>query len=120
MLAEAVEEIAQGVFSPDDPGRFARLTSALRYHDYYMVTADFASYYETQRRLDALWRQPASWARSCVLNIAGMGWFSSDRAIGEYARTIWHASAGRNEAAPHPSLAELDASSAARPTSESR
>jgi len=91
MLAEAVEEIAQGVFSPDDPGRFARLTSALRYHDYYMVTTDFASYYETQRRLDALWRQPASWARSCILNIAGMGWFSSDRAIGEYARTIWNA-----------------------------
>src|SRR5262247_1819375 len=37
-LAEAIEAIEAGVFSPDDANRFAALTNALRHSDYYMVT----------------------------------------------------------------------------------
>jgi starch phosphorylase len=91
MLADTIEEIGRGAFSPDDPHRFAPLVHALRQHDTYMVAADFMSYFETQRRIDALWRQPHDWARRAIVNIAGMGWFSSDRAIREYAEDIWNA-----------------------------
>jgi glycogen phosphorylase len=90
-LAQAIDAIASGVFSPGDPQRFDRLTHALRRTDDYMVTADFADFFATQRRIDALYRQKEPWAKACIMNIAGMGWFSSDRAIHTYAKEIWHA-----------------------------
>ena len=90
-LAQAIDAIASGVFSPGDPQRFDRLTHALRRTDDYMVTADFADFFATQRRIDALYRQKEPWAKACIMNIAGMGWFSSDRAIRTYADAIWHA-----------------------------
>ena len=91
MLAEVLEMIETGVFSPGEPGRFAMLTESLRQRDHYMIAADFGSYWAAQRRTDALWRQPDAWARTCIRNIAGMAWFSADRAIKEYARSVWNA-----------------------------
>ena len=54
-----------------------------------MVAADFDSYWQTQRDIDALWRRPRDWWRMSILNTARMGWFSSDRTIREYADDIW-------------------------------
>jgi glycogen phosphorylase len=90
-LAHAIDAIASGVFSPGDPQRFDRLTHALCRADDYMVTVDFADFFATQRRVDALYRQRELWAKACIMNIAGTGWFSSDRAIRTYAEEIWHA-----------------------------
>jgi len=90
-LSEVLDMIETGVFSPGEPHRFALLTENLRHGDHYMVVADFDSYWEAQRKIDALWRNPDDWARACVRNIAGMGWFSADRAINDYARSVWHA-----------------------------
>ena len=64
--------------------------NGLRHHDHYMVTADFDDYFATQRRIDKLWLSSSDWTRMCIMNIAHMAWFSSDRAIGEYAQDIWH------------------------------
>src|SRR5438552_1982444 len=88
-LSEVVDAVAKGCFSPEDPHRFAGLVNVLRYSDPYMVAADFDAYREVQRDIDELWRSPRKWRRAALLNIAGMGWFSSDRAIAEYARDIW-------------------------------
>lgn len=88
-LAEVIEQIAEGVFSPDDPGRFAPLVENLRSHDYFLVAADFAAYFEVQRRIDTAWRDRDAWIRSAVLNVAHMGPFSSDRTIRGYARDVW-------------------------------
>jgi len=74
----------------DSPHRFDTLVDTLRYADHYMIAADFADYCATQARVDALWGMPAEWNRTVALNIAGMAWFSSDRAIAEYAEDIWH------------------------------
>jgi starch phosphorylase len=79
------------VFSPDDRKRYRPLVDALRHHDFFMVCADFESYRATQRAVADLWRDPAQWWRRAILNTAGMGWFSSDRAILDYAREIWRA-----------------------------
>ena len=72
-----------------DLHRFAGLTSMLKYSDPYMVAADFDAYREAQRRVDELWQSPAKWCRAALLNIAGMSWFSADRAIAQYAEEIW-------------------------------
>src|SRR5206468_1003365 len=91
--AELSEQISTagmeaGAVSPGEPHRFVRLTQALRHADDYLVTADFEDYLNTQRRIDALFQRHADWAKACVMNIAGMGWFSSDRAIRGYAEAI--------------------------------
>jgi starch phosphorylase len=91
MLAEVLESIGAGVFSPDARNRYAGLTNALRHHDHFMVSADFDDYRYAQNAVAALWRDPVEWWEKSILNTARMGWFSSDRAIGEYARGIWRA-----------------------------
>jgi starch phosphorylase len=58
--------------------------------DYYQLLADYRSYVDTQDKVDELYKQPDEWTRRCVMNIASMGYFSSDRTIQEYADDIWH------------------------------
>ncbi|WP_240046627.1 glycogen/starch/alpha-glucan phosphorylase [Paracraurococcus ruber] len=94
-LGEVLEAVEGGVFSPDDRGRYRDLMGSIRGHDYFMVGADFDSYFEAQRRADARWADPTAWWRSAVLNTAQVGWFSSDRTIAEYAEEIWRVPLGR-------------------------
>ncbi|WP_210324438.1 glycogen/starch/alpha-glucan phosphorylase [Chelatococcus reniformis] len=90
-LARVIEALKAGEFSPDDKQRFAPLLDAILGADPFMVCADFDSYWEAQRRVDALWADPAAWWRVSILNTAHMGWFSSDRTIREYCAEIWGA-----------------------------
>ncbi len=89
MLAELLNAVESGVYSAREPDRFAAITDAVRHHDWFMVAGDFNSYYDAQRRVAALWREPAAWWRTSLINTASMGWFSSDRAIREYATELW-------------------------------
>jgi starch phosphorylase len=89
-LARAINAIGAGEFSPGEPGRFESIVHALRHLDHYMVSADFDSYYQCQRGIDARWQVVPAWMRASILNVARMPWFSSDRAIREYAADIWH------------------------------
>ncbi len=88
-LARALEQIAAGAFSGGDGGCFAGLVENLRHHDYFTVCADFDSYAEAQRRVDAAYADPKGWIRMAVLNTARSGWFSSDRTIRGYMADIW-------------------------------
>lgn len=88
-LADVLEAIGSGVFSPDDHGRYRDLVESVRGDDWFMVAADFEAYLAAQQRAAALYRDPAAWRRAAVLNTAAMGWFSADRAIAEYASGIW-------------------------------
>jgi len=90
VLANVLEGIGSGAFSNDDATRYHGLVHDLRHHDYFMVTADFDSYQRAQAAVDERWRNPADWWASAIVNTARMGWFSSDRAIREYADEIWH------------------------------
>jgi starch phosphorylase len=88
-LRQAVEAIASGVFSPDDPDRYKGLIAGLYDHDWFMVAADFDAYHAAQRGVDARWRNEGDWNAAAIRNVARVGWFSSDRTISEYARQIW-------------------------------
>ncbi len=88
-LSEVLLAIRDGAFSADDPGRYTALIDGLKWHDTFMVCADFEAYWQAQLDVEARWRDPDSWWRSAVLNTARTGWFSSDRTIREYAEEIW-------------------------------
>lgn len=88
-LRQAISAIASGVFSPDDPDRYAGLMGGLYDSDWFLVAADFDSYHSAQRAIDARWEDQTAWRVSAIRNIANVGWFSSDRTIREYARDIW-------------------------------
>ncbi len=90
VLQQVLDSMGSGVFSPNEPGRFAELVQELTHHDHFLVTADFDSYAATQRRVADRWRDRAAWWKASALNTARVGFFSSDRAVGEYARDIWH------------------------------
>jgi starch phosphorylase len=88
-LAGVIEAIESSVLWATEDNQFAPLTNGLRHQDYYMVAADFDDYFSTHRRLEQRWMSSSDWTRACIMNIAHMGWFSSDRAISEYSRDIW-------------------------------
>jgi starch phosphorylase len=88
-LRQAIDMIGNGSFLPGDPGLFKPLIDSLLNTDTYLLLADYASYIDCQEKVDRLYQQPDQWARISILNTAGMGKFSSDRTIAEYAREIW-------------------------------
>jgi starch phosphorylase len=88
-LGDVLDAIESGAFSPDDRGRYRELVADLRGSDWFMVAADFDAFRAAQEAVDARWRDQAAWWRSAILNTAHVGWFSSDRTIGEYASGIW-------------------------------
>jgi starch phosphorylase len=89
-LKTAIDRIAEGAFSPEEPSRFHDITRTLLESDYYLLLADYADYLAAQHKVDDLYRRPAEWTRQAILNVAGMGAFSSDRTILEYADEIWN------------------------------
>jgi starch phosphorylase len=89
-LRAALDAVAGGVFSPEEPGRFRPVVDALLHAgDPYMVLADFLSYASCQRTVEASYREQPSWTRKAILNVANMGRFSSDNTITRYAREVW-------------------------------
>jgi starch phosphorylase len=89
-LQRVLEAIRDGRFCPEEPTRYTAIYDVLvNWGDQYLLLADYSSYIAAQERVDALYRTPEAWAKKALRNIAGMGPFSSDRTIAEYARDIW-------------------------------
>jgi starch phosphorylase len=90
ILAEVLRDIATGAFSPpDEPERYRGLVDTLTRWDRFMVTADFDAYSAAQSEVERRWLSRTQWWRTSLCNVAGAGWFSSDRTIREYAEEIW-------------------------------
>jgi starch phosphorylase len=90
-LADVIAAIRHGVYSRGEPDRYHGLMDGVTRSDWFMVANDFGAYERAQRSIDTLWRRRDDWAKIAVHNTARMAWFSSDRTIREYARSIWKA-----------------------------
>jgi starch phosphorylase len=88
-VREVLELVASGLFSPENPNLYLPLIDNLLSEDSYLVLADFDAYAKAQQDIAAAFQNPQAWWRMSILNVARIGWFSSDRTIGEYARHIW-------------------------------
>ena len=95
-LRQALDMIASGFFSPDDPVRFQPLVdSLLQGGDRYALLEDYSDYLAAQEAVDRVYLDPDEWSRRAILNVARSGIFSSDRAIQTYADEVWGVSPRR-------------------------
>jgi starch phosphorylase len=88
-LEEVLALIASGFFSLGDRDRYRPVLDSLRYHDPYMVCADFDAYVACEARAAAAYATPTDWSRRALANIIGGSRFSSDATIRLYAKEIW-------------------------------
>jgi starch phosphorylase len=89
-LRGVLDSLVSGVFSRGDQNLFRPLFDSLLNHDDYLLLADFQSYVDCQAHVSEVFTDTDRWTRMSILNVARMGYFSSDRAIREYCREIWH------------------------------
>jgi len=89
-IARVLDAIRSARFSPGDPELFTPLLDGLLHGDRWFVLADFVSYGDTQAQVARDVVAHADWDRRAALNVARMGYFSSDRAVREYATAIWN------------------------------
>jgi glycogen phosphorylase len=89
-LAKTLAMIDAGFFTPGNLADGKPVVDRLLSEgEPFFVLADFDAYSAAQGEVDDLYRRPGEWTRRAVLNTVGMGIFSSDRSIREYAERIW-------------------------------
>ena len=88
-VKEVLDLLSSGFFSPEDRSLFRPLVDSLLNDDPYLVLADFDGYVQAQEAVAKKYNDPKAWWRSAIVNVARMGFFSSDRTIREYAKDIW-------------------------------
>ena len=93
-IGAAVECLRDHTFaiSPDEHDAFSSLHHRLVESDYYFVLKDLESYALMQKKCDELFSDRYAWAEMALHNISGMGNFSSDHSIKEYAEKVWQLS----------------------------
>ena len=92
-MRAAIDLIGSGHFSEGDRQLFHPLLHGLCHNDPFLVMADAPDYTRAQDAVDQAWLQREAWLRSSVINTMRSGFFSSDRAIADYAERIWKLSA---------------------------
>jgi starch phosphorylase len=91
-LKKIIDMISSGYFSPSNQDLFKPIVESLLGVDSFLVLADFDAYVRCQARVSKEYLNAEEWTRKSILNVSGMGKFSSDRSISQYAGDIWHAS----------------------------
>ena len=88
-LAQCIDQIESGYFTPDQPDLLKDLANSLRHHDRFLVCADYDSYIKKQEEVSKVYHDRQKWIKMALHNIASSGKFSTDRTISEYATEIW-------------------------------
>lgn len=89
-LREVLDRISSGWFSRGDKELFRPIVDSLLTRDEYLLLADYRSYVECQNTVSNEFRNQEEWTKKCILNVARIGFFSSDRTIKEYCEEIWN------------------------------
>ena len=91
---KVIHDVMQSLFDgpwATKPDKFQLIfDEIMNNNDCYFILKDLKSYIAAHERINELYQDQAKWAKMCAMNIAGSGYFSSDRTIKEYIRDIWH------------------------------
>jgi starch phosphorylase len=89
-LQRVVNLLECGHFNQFEPGIFDDILASIKSpHDPWMTVADFRSFVDAQKRVEAAYQDQDHWTRMSILNCAGSGKFSTDRTIADYNNDIW-------------------------------
>ena len=95
-IREVLMQLINGTYSNGDMNMFREIydsllnTNSSDRPDTYFILADFRSYAEAQKRVEAAYRDTDRWAKMAMLNTVCSGKFTSDRTIQQYVDEIWH------------------------------
>ena len=95
-IRNVLMQLINGTYSNGDFNMFHEIydsllnTNCSDRADTYFILADFKSYAEAQKKVEAAYRDSEGWAKMALLNTACAGKFSSDRTIQQYVDEIWH------------------------------
>jgi len=90
-LNRVIKLIQSGHFNLCEPDIFQPILDAITNpHDPWLTAYDFASYIDTQFKVDQAYRNQSLWTEMSITNTASSGPFSSDRTISQYSKEIWN------------------------------
>ncbi len=93
-IRRVLDAFRDNIFCPDEQGLFQWIYHRMMNNeDPYFHLMDFSPYIQAQDQIEAEYRDPGNWTKKAILNVARSGKFSSDRAIGDYNRLVWHTKA---------------------------
>lgn len=72
------------------PQQFSPIVESLLNNDYYFVLADLEAFNKAMHQAEEDYVHKEKWVKKALMNVARIGYFSSDRSISEYAKNIWH------------------------------
>lgn len=89
-IRRIVDSLIDGTWSDGDKHRFRAIFDELMHRgDEYLILADFKAYIERTNDILKYYDDRKAWAKSCLINVAKSGYFSSDRTIQQYINEIW-------------------------------
>ena len=89
-IKQIMDSLVNGTWS-ENFDEFRSIFDEIMYrNDEYLSLLDLDSYIAASLKMDKMYGNRSAWARSCLVNIAKAGYFSSDRTIKQYVDDIWH------------------------------
>ena len=85
-----IKNVIQRMYNGINGATFEEVAGSIQNKDFYMALADFDSYRGTQDYISQVYKNAEEWNKKSLMNIAGAGRFSADRAVQDYARDIWN------------------------------
>ncbi|MBR1914860.1 MAG: glycogen/starch/alpha-glucan phosphorylase [Alphaproteobacteria bacterium] len=90
-IKRIVNSLNSSMFTQKDHALlFKPIYENLLTQDFFFVLADLEDFNNTMHRAEKDYLTPEVWFKKAILNVARIGYFSSDRAVMEYAKNIWH------------------------------
>lgn len=87
---------------------FKPIFEELLNRDYFFVLADLEAFDKTMQKVCEDFQNKDKWAKKAIENVANVGVFSSDRAVLEYDKYIWHTEESRQKARKAKTEAKTD------------